>query len=250
MKKNKMMRIASVLLVAVLLSTCAISGTFAKYVTQNSGSDQASVAKFGVTITVADDMGMFETGYATEDNLYAGDLSVKSNATVGDNTDNRVAPGTKGQMSFSITGTPEVATRLTVSVTGTAIQLAAGTYNLAAGTFDNEAASVTTTAVYEPIKFYFGTEAIDGDTEYTLTLADLEAGLEALTVDNDPNATLDKTYYIGWCWAIENTFTAGAFAAEPYAGAKVVDFLDTYLGNEATAQKEILDISIRVEQID
>ena len=48
MKKNKMMRIASVLLVAVLLSTCAISGTFAKYVTQVSGNDSARVARWGI----------------------------------------------------------------------------------------------------------------------------------------------------------------------------------------------------------
>ena len=51
MKKNKMMRIASVLLVAVLLSTCAISGTFAKYVTTDSGSDSARVAKFAFTVS-------------------------------------------------------------------------------------------------------------------------------------------------------------------------------------------------------
>ena len=33
MKTNIMMRVASTLLIAVLLSTCAISGTFAKYIT-------------------------------------------------------------------------------------------------------------------------------------------------------------------------------------------------------------------------
>ena len=51
MKRNKMMRIASVLLVAVLLSTCVISGTFAKYTTSNSATDSARVAKWGVIIT-------------------------------------------------------------------------------------------------------------------------------------------------------------------------------------------------------
>ena len=49
-----MMRVASALLVAVLLSTCAISGTFAKYVTEGSGSDTARVAKFGVTVTATE----------------------------------------------------------------------------------------------------------------------------------------------------------------------------------------------------
>ena len=52
MKKNKMMRIASVLLVAVLISTCAISGTFAKYVTRAEGTDTARVAKWGILLTV------------------------------------------------------------------------------------------------------------------------------------------------------------------------------------------------------
>ena len=43
MKKNIMMRVASALLIAVLLTTCAISGTFAKYVSTASGSDTARV---------------------------------------------------------------------------------------------------------------------------------------------------------------------------------------------------------------
>ena len=84
MKKNRMMRVASALLVAVLLSTCAISGTFAKYVAKGSGSDTARVAKWGVQVT-----GTAET------------------------TEDVVAPGTTGNMAaFTITGTPEVAVRV------------------------------------------------------------------------------------------------------------------------------------------
>ena len=49
MKKNKMMRTASGLLVATLLTTSMISGTFAKYTTQDEASDSARVAKWGVT---------------------------------------------------------------------------------------------------------------------------------------------------------------------------------------------------------
>ena len=51
MRKNKMMRTASGLLVATLLTTSVISGTFAKYTTEETGSDSARVAKFGVEIT-------------------------------------------------------------------------------------------------------------------------------------------------------------------------------------------------------
>ena len=60
MKKNVMMRVASALLVAVLLSTCTISGTFAKYVTTSSGNDNAEV--------------MFVTDYPREDEEIALDF--------------------------------------------------------------------------------------------------------------------------------------------------------------------------------
>lgn len=87
MKKNRAMRFASVILILTLLSTSVISGTFAQYVTTNSGSDTARVAKFGVTIEVKDDEGnvaadsdlkLFATSYATEDTKYEGALSVES----------------------------------------------------------------------------------------------------------------------------------------------------------------------------
>ena len=88
MKKNKMMRIASVLLVAVILTTCAISGTFAKYVTSGNGSDNARVAKFGVTLTGTADT--FKETYAKDDNTF----TLEANTVV--STEDVVAPGTSG----------------------------------------------------------------------------------------------------------------------------------------------------------
>ena len=118
MKKNKMMRIASVLLVAVLLTTSIISGTFAKYVTEGSASDEARVAKFGVLVTATGDL--FDKTYKkTTDNTPGGSvwdenlegtpkdltaLTVESNTNV-------VAPGTQSTgtgLTFGVTGTPEV----------------------------------------------------------------------------------------------------------------------------------------------
>ena len=112
MKTNTMMRVASVLLVAVLLSTCAISGTFAKYVTTDSGSDSARVAKWGVTITPNGTL--FEKQYAKNDNTYTvGDNTVASNDTW-----NVIAPGTTANLTeVELTGTPEVATRVTYVAT-------------------------------------------------------------------------------------------------------------------------------------
>ena len=65
MKKNRMMRLASVLLVLTLLSTSVISGTFAKYVTSDQASDTARVAKFGVVVSASGSL--FGTDYVQKD---------------------------------------------------------------------------------------------------------------------------------------------------------------------------------------
>lgn len=242
MKKNKMMRLASVLLIVVLMTTSVVGGTFAKYVTTNGGTDTAQVAKFGVQINIADDLGLFNTEYAKTDSKYTGTVSVKNEVDT-----QLVAPGTKGSMSFTITGKPEVATRVSIDfdTTCNAIQLAAGEYTLPAGYFAATETKVTTTAVYEPVKFYFGTAAITDATAYTLDLAGLQSAMNtAFTQDYNPGHEFGKdgeTYYLGWSWAFEDASNANA------------DFLDTYLGYQAataTAQKEILKFDITVTQID
>lgn len=53
MKKNIMMRLSAVLLVAVLLTTCVISGTWAKYTKTGAADETARVAAFGVNIAVS-----------------------------------------------------------------------------------------------------------------------------------------------------------------------------------------------------
>ena len=81
MKKNNVMRIASALLVAVLLTTCAISGTFAKYTTTASGDTSARVAKWGFGDTTTITFNLFDKTY--------------NNGAVSSD-ENVVAPGTTG----------------------------------------------------------------------------------------------------------------------------------------------------------
>lgn len=119
MKKNKMMRIAAVLLIVTLLSTCAISGTFAKYVAKADFEDSARVAKWGIKIET--NSSLFSDRYATEDDDYfaaGGTYSVKAaNATDTAKGDMVVAPGTSsdqvedGGFVARLYGKPEVATR-------------------------------------------------------------------------------------------------------------------------------------------
>lgn len=105
MKKNTMMRLAAVMLMCVLLTTSVVGGTFAKYVTKNDSTDTARVAKFGVVIDAItkETNNLFVKTYKND----ASDITVNADEDV-------VAPGTSGEMTkFKITGTPEVAVRVT-----------------------------------------------------------------------------------------------------------------------------------------
>lgn len=103
MKKNKMMRLASCLLVAVMLTTSVISGTFAKYVTTHSADDTARVAKWGVTVAVTGE----EAFSKTYKDAHEENESLQT--VVSSNKDKVLAPGTNGTLAtVAITGTPEV----------------------------------------------------------------------------------------------------------------------------------------------
>lgn len=123
MKKNMMMRIASVLLVAVLLSTCAISGTFAKYTSSASGSDKARVAYWG--------WGQDASNFVNLKGLFLysyGDVESPNIGTEGANVhEDVIAPGTTNSVSFTFkyvpntnskVNAPEVKYDFTVSVEG------------------------------------------------------------------------------------------------------------------------------------
>lgn len=112
MTKNKMMRIASVLLVAVLLSTCAISGTFAKYVSEATGSDTARVAKWAFNVG---DSNIAQT------NTFVFDLFgsyTDANVDVdGSGSENVIAPGTTGSFAIKLTNNSEVTAVYSINFT-------------------------------------------------------------------------------------------------------------------------------------
>lgn len=220
MKKNRMMRVASALLVAVLLTTCAISGTFAKYVTSGSGSDSARVAKFGVTVSGTADT--FKETYAKNDNSF----TLAANTVV--STEDVVAPGTSGSMAaFTITGTPEVAVR--VAFTGT----------LELGDKWVDSAS----KYYCPIEITVGSTTFKG-TAYA-SADEFEAAV------NDEIATYTKDYE-----ANKDLSTIGADAPAiswKWAFTGNDDVKDTYLGDQAAdsnAATISLSVTATVTQID
>ena len=121
MKKNKMTRAASVLLVLTLVSTSFMAGVLAKYVISDGSTDTARVAKFGVVTSV--EGSLFGTSYkvgTTSDDGVIQSWSVNkqsvSSSGSGSADSNVVAPGTHNSkgMTLSVTGTPEVSTRVII----------------------------------------------------------------------------------------------------------------------------------------
>lgn len=143
MKKNRMLRLASALLILTLLTTSVIGGTFAKYVSTGSVSDTARVAKWGVEIKTSGTL--YSDAYAVakenDDNsnlpaewTNSESLNTISVAAGGDtNRDNIIAPGTKSYangLSFGVSGKPEVAVTVEATIKAEDIFLAAGTYGV------------------------------------------------------------------------------------------------------------------------
>ena len=131
MKKNKMMRTASGLLVATLLTTSMISGTFAKYTTQDEANDSARVAKWGVNLAVSGSL--YGKKYSAKTaNTATTDSSGATVISENGATDKIVAPGTKndGGLYVTLSGTPEVSTKVYGTITTQNIYLAVGEYGV------------------------------------------------------------------------------------------------------------------------
>ncbi|MCH5321313.1 MAG: hypothetical protein J1E36_06090 [Eubacterium sp.] len=227
MKKNKMMRLASVLLVAVLLTTSIISGTFAKYVTSGSASDGARVAKFGVTIAASGSL--FNVNYFNSkvtngpagwvEDDYNTLLTVESS-----NGDKLVAPGTQNTdgLSFTISGAPEVDVLIKLAIEDGSkdIWLGQATYP------DRTTAAVgdtfTNDMLYTPITY---TLKLGNQTLVEGNLDAIKAYLAnyQLYVDANTNMSADAnyTYTLTWAWDFDKN------------GAGTFDKQDTLLGDIA-----------------
>ena len=188
MKKSKLMRVAALLMVAVLLTTCAISGTFAKYIENaNTAAQTARVAKWGVEIT-ADASGLFASEYAKDDAEFTVDEN--SVETTGEFV---VAPGTSGEFAeYTLTGTPEVAVRVSFE-----------------GTLDLGDNWEVDGAYYCPLEI-----TVDGTTFKGTTYAsvdEFEAAVNAAIAKNtkdyapltDLSTVAADSLAISWAWAFE-----------------------------------------------
>ena len=235
-KKNWTLRAAVLMLALVLITSCFVGGTFAKYVTSGSGTDSARVAKFGVTVTANGDV--FAKEYDTNDQTVVGTIA-KSVIS----TDKVVAPGTTSNGDFvaaTITGTPEVAVRVS--------------YKLDAATLQLENWKDADDEFYCPLVFRVknnnGNTVISGMEFQTAEAmkAALVNAVAAYTKDYAPGTDLSgkaaETLTISWEWPFET----GADGDKPANNVK-----DTFLGDEAAAGRAAtvsLTLATTVTQID
>jgi len=193
-KKHWTLRAAGLLFALVLITSCFVGGTFAKYVTSKSASDIARVARFGVVIEAHDNTA-FKTTYDTDT---AGISSVVTSTT-----DSLVAPGTgeDNTATLSITGKPEVAVHVALSMTGTDVVLNKGKYPDL--TTPDPKDTFTLNEPYYPVVFTLkqnGTKLASG------TINDINAELGKLSEDCAPGTdlgTVAGTYTLSWEWKFE-----------------------------------------------
>ena len=215
MKKNVMMRVASILLILVLMSTSAISGTFAKYVSSTEAGVTARVAKWGVEfVTNSSELFKPQYNYKTVPSGVSAEYSVEADVDV-------VAPGTSGT-GYNFTtkhpmGDPEVSYAVTFDVKDTA-----KTVYLKEGS-----------DFYYPIQYtlILGATTVKKSTDLSAVIAALEACQYMFDVDN-------KQYYISTDGGANWTAYAGIPTLDlswewTFEVDDATDVKDTKLGNLA-----------------
>lgn len=239
-RKNHTLKLAGILLALVLVTSCFVGGTFAKYVTTGTGSDSARVAKFGVKVTA--EGSTFAKAYATKDNTVTG---IAQSVISSDDNKKVVAPGTSGQMAaIKITGTPEVAVNVS--------------YNLNKITLNNW--TDKDGHFYCPLTIsitrYSAEDGMPTTThipglDYTSAdefIRKIRQVINNYSVNYAPGTVLDEkngtdVLGISWKWAFE----------DKAADAKQTDVKDTYLGDQAAngnAATIDLEVVTTVTQID
>lgn len=220
MKKNIMMRAASGLAVATLLTTSLIGGTFAKYTSSAEGSDTARVASWGFTDTSVTFDNLFSNTYA----------NVDKNTVIGNNGEDVVAPGTEGtaKFKFNYAGSktaPEVAYTFKVDTTGSECAQDIQSNKNIVWSLDG----TEYTATQDKTSWQQMIEAIHNLSGETGGVKEYEAG----KLPTEFNGSSEHT--VSWKWKFDENNN---------------DITDTNLGKKANLDSVTLKINITATQVD
>ena len=194
---KKTFRLGGLLLVACLISSVMLSGTFAKYTSEVAGQDTALVAKWSLTMT--DGATAFTSPATAELNLFSHAYNTDIIAT--DGTAYLIAPGVQGQFSLDLTNSSDVAANITFDITKTG-------------------ANVPMEYSIDKAFGAPGAVILNGDGALKTAL-----NTAAIKLDVAGAATDHKDMIVYWRWAFDGTTaTAGA-----------TDVTDTTLGTDSAA---------------
>ena len=262
MKKNRFLKVACAMVILCLITTCAVSTTFAKYTTAGSASGEARVAKWGVEVTMDAD-----PAFANEYENTTNGITVKS-----DNGDKVVAPGTSssevaGGLKFAITGTPEVAVDITIDFNWTKdvyLRAMNGLRDWTQATTEEGGvksyATFNLADNYYPVVFTLKqTKAAGATVDVELAkgnLATIKAFLDAYSAGPDsiyaPNTDLGAEFELTWEWAFGTNDKADTYLGNLMAGMNP-NSLTVATGNTAMNDYCVniaYDLTITVTQID
>ena len=217
MKKTSIM---GLLLVLVLVTSCFAGGTFAKYTSVATGSDEANVALWSVKVN--DSQIAHATPQTFTFNLFktVNDTAGAAEADVHkqSNDDNIIiAPGTSGQFAIDIKNLSEVNAEYKIEFTETANTI--------------------------PLQF-----SLDG-TKWYDTVAEIN-----IAFTNIAMRTGTASHTVQWRWAFNDTDTAvtNSTAATDDAHVNQTNTTDTKLGIDAqtTIPTVTITATLTIEQVD
>ena len=239
LKNNRTMRAAVLLLALVLITSCFVGGTFAKYVTSGDAADHARVAKWGVTVTAHGTGDVFAKEYDA--------IAGQDNTVIAGGEDKGIAPGTNKDNAALVTlsGKPEVSVQVTYN---------AEHFSLTGNWIGDE-----NNTFYCPLIIKVTGKVGDAVKTETINCVEKTSAAEVETAVKNAVAACSATYgpntdlstvagdglKISWEWPFEGTANQGQ-----------TDAKDTYLGNQAATATGLdipsihIPVTATVTQID
>lgn len=225
MKKNRMMRIAAVMMVLALVTTCVISGSFAKYVTTGEGSDSARVAKWGVTVTA--NGAAFGNAYKAADGKISATYAAATDSVHGEEGAKVVAPGTGDSVvAMTISGTPEVDCEVAFEA------------EITLDGWGSYCPIVFTIGEDDPATTDVNEATVISNPDPDALKAAVEAAIAAYTANYEAGQDLSNAEApaISWEW--------------PFSTSEANDVKDTALGNATTKATIAIAITTTITQVD
>lgn len=235
-EKSKNGKRLALILIAILLLVAIAFGayTYSRYVTQDSGRGSANVARWGFSLNVTSEAEttVSEDGDPFFAQSYENDGEAGTSNTIAvaqSNRGNIVAPGTKGNAVFTVSGTAEVNAQISMAIS----KISSDIYLTLV---DADAAG--TTIEYHPVRFTLSQyssgnwTALDGFSNLSVEeMQTMLTGENATKIEVAANASATAyNFKLEWQWSFEpDTFVILNGETPVYFTKLEVNKLDTML---------------------